>query len=129
MEGEFDFMKPIYFDLTVEDVDKSKNFFASVLDWRFVKFPERENYFLIEAGDEDEPGINGGIGSINDTEISGGKPLIVITVPVSDMGESLKKVVENGGEIIEPSHEIPGVGLYATCSEPGGLFFGLMQPL
>lgn len=122
-------MKPIYFDLTVEDLDKSKNFFINVLNWKFEKFPERENYFLIDAGDEDEPGINGGIGSIKDTELSCGKPLTVITVPVSNLDESLKKVLENGGKIVESKHEIPGVGLYATCSDPGGLLFGLMQPL
>ena len=29
---------------------------------------------------------------------------------------------------IEPKMPIPGIGWYATCAEPGGLVFGLIQP-
>ena len=32
-----------------------------------------------------------------------------------------------GGHVVEPRMPIPGIGWYATCAEPGGLKFGLIQ--
>ena len=39
----------------------------------------------------------------------------------------LVRVKESGGSILEPKMPIPGIGWYATCAEPGGLKFGMMQ--
>jgi uncharacterized protein len=50
-----------------------------------------------------------------------------VTVEVSDLDDVLARVAANGGSILEPRTEIPGVGWYATCAEPGGLKFGLIQ--
>jgi uncharacterized protein len=37
------------------------------------------------------------------------------------------RVREAGGRTVEPRMPIPGIGWYATCAEPGGLVFGLIQ--
>ncbi|MCW4030724.1 MAG: VOC family protein [Candidatus Bathyarchaeota archaeon] len=120
-------MKPVYFDLTVFDVEATRKFLENVFDWRFEKFPMPYEYYRIQAGPENEPGIDGGVGEVKDSKISGGKPLTLITIGVEDLDECLNDVKENGGSILEPKMAIPGVGWYATCSEPGGLPFGLIQ--
>ncbi|MBI5636484.1 MAG: VOC family protein [Nitrospinae bacterium] len=33
----------------------------------------------------------------------------------------------DGGSVVEQKMVIPGIGWYATCAEPGGLKFGLLQ--
>lgn len=120
-------MKPTYFDLTVRDLGQARMFFEKVLGWRFERFPMPYEYYRIQAGPEGEPGIDGGIGSVKDTPLSGGNPLTQVTVPVQNLDEVISLVHANGGRIVEPKMPIPGIGWYATCAEPGGLLFGLIQ--
>ncbi len=120
-------MKPVYFDLTVDDPGQARKFFASVLGWRFEKFPMPYEYYRIQTGPEDEPGIDGGIGAVKDAPASGGRPMTLVTVPVADLDAMLSRVVANGGQVIETKVPIPGIGWYATCAEPGGLRFGMIQ--
>lgn len=51
-------MKPSYFDLTVRDVGEARRFFSAVLGWTYKEFAP--GYFRIQAGPEEEPGIDGG---------------------------------------------------------------------
>lgn len=120
-------MKPTYFDLTVPDVALAKAFFEAVLGWRFEKFEMPYEYYRIQAGPEDEPGIDGGIGATKDTPFSEGKPLTQLTIPVPNLNSVLSHVVACGGSIVEQRIPIPGIGWYATCAEPGGLKFGLIE--
>lgn len=120
-------MKPTYFDLTVHDVAQARAFFEKVLGWRFERFPMPYEYYRIQAGPESEPGIDGGIGAVKDAPIAGGNPLTQITVPVRNLAEVLARVKASGGTIVEPRMPIPGIGWYATCAEPGGLRFGVIE--
>lgn len=120
-------MKPQYFDLSVQNLPAAQRFFSNVLGWKFERFPMPYEYYRIKAGDAAEPGIDGGIGSVKDTTISGGRPWVNLTIPVPGLDECLAKVTSNGGSIVEPRTAIPGIGWYATCSEPGGLLFGILE--
>ena len=71
-------MKPTYFDLMVRDVGEARAFFEKVLGWRFEKFPMPYEYYRIQAGPEGEPGIDGGIGGVKDTPITGGNPMTLV---------------------------------------------------
>lgn len=121
-------MKPTYFDLTVTNLDAARHFFETVLGWQFERFPMPYEYYRIHAGPLGEPGIDGGIGATKDASIAGGHPLTQITIPVADLDEVVARVRASGGRIVEPKMSIPGIGWYATCAEPGGLMFGLIQP-
>lgn len=120
-------MKPTYFDLTVNDLGQAREFFQKVLGWRFEKFPMPYEYYRIQAGSENEPGIDGGIGAVKDAPISGGQPMTQVTVPVRNLDEMMARVQASGGHIVEAKMPIPGIGWYATCAEPGGLRFGIIQ--
>ena len=120
-------MKPTYFDFTVRNLEEAKTFFENVLNWRFERFPMPYEYYRIQAGPQDEAGIDGGIRAIADTPTSGGKPLTQVTIPVPNLDECIARVKEHGGTIIEPKMPIPGIGWFAACAEPGGLLFGVME--
>ncbi len=120
-------MKPTYFDLSVHDVEKARAFFEAVLGWRFERFPMPYEYYRIKAGSEAAPGIDGGIGAVKDAAIAGGNPMTQITVEVHDLDDVLSRVKASGGSVVEARMPIPGVGWYATCAEPGGLMFGVVQ--
>lgn len=121
-------MRPTYFDLSVPDVAQAKAFFEAVLGWRFEKFNMPYEYYRIQAGPANEPGIDGGIGGVKDAPLSEGRPMTLITIPVSNLDDAFARVVAHGGSIVEPRLPIPGIGWYATCAEPGGLKFGLIEP-
>ncbi len=120
-------MKPTYFDLTVHDVSQALKFFEEIFGWKFEPFPMPYEYYRIQAGPEEEPGIDGGIGAVKDAPIANGMPMTQVTVPVANLDEVISKVQASGGRVIEPRMPIPGVGWYATCAEPGGLRFGIIQ--
>jgi uncharacterized protein len=113
----------VHFELPSSDLEASRKFYETVLGWKFMKYPGPVDYWLISTGDSGEPGINGGLGGAAN-EIKG----TVNTVGVGDIDEVLKKVLANGGEIIMPKDEIPGVGLLAYVRDPGGVVFGIIQP-
>jgi predicted enzyme related to lactoylglutathione lyase len=120
-------VKPTYFDLTVSDLDAARRFFEAVLGWRFERFPMPYEYYRNQAGPEEEPGIDDGIGAVRDAPTAEGRPLTQVTMPVDDLDAVLKRVEESKGQIVEAKMAIPGIGWYATCAEPGGLKFGLIQ--
>ncbi len=120
-------MKPTYFDLTVHDVGQARAFFEKIFGWRFERFPMPYEYYRIQAGAAGEPGIDGGIGAVKDAPVAGGVPATQLTVPVANLDETIASVVASGGQVIEPRMPIPGIGWYATCAEPGGLRFGIIE--
>ncbi len=122
-------MKPTYFDLTVRDLPAAKQFFEQTLGWKMQRFSMPYEYYRITAGVPDEPGIDGGIGALADVKDIVQHPRVTLTIPVQDLDVMLEKVKANGGRIVETKIIIPGIGHYATCAEPGGLMFGLIQPL
>lgn len=120
-------MKPTYFDLTVHDIAQARAFFQALFGWKFERFQMPYEYYRIQAGPQSEPGIDGGIGSVKDAPIAAGLPTTQLTVPVANLDETLAKVQASGGQVIEPRMPIPGIGWYATCAEPGGLRFGVIE--
>lgn len=121
-------MRPVYFDLSVRDVDTAKEFFSSVLGWKFAAFSGLgSRYELITTGDPETPGINGGMAALADAPLAEGRPLTVAVIAVESIDNTIARVEAAGGKIVEPKVTIPGIGEFATCSEPGGLLFGLLQ--
>lgn len=117
--------KPVYFDLTVRDLDVARTFSSAVLGWTFDRF-EGVGYphSRIQARSEDEVGI----GEIRDAPMSEGRPLTLVTIQVPDLDKLLRLVEENVGSVLEAKRAIPRIGWFATCAEPGGQLFGMVQP-
>jgi predicted enzyme related to lactoylglutathione lyase len=120
-------MKPTYFDLSVHDVAAARRFFESALGWQFERFAFPYEYWRISAGPAGEPGIDGGLAKVADAPLAAGRPLTQVTVEVPDLDAVIARVTAANGRVLEPRAPIPGIGWYATCAEPGGLMFGLIQ--
>jgi predicted enzyme related to lactoylglutathione lyase len=114
--------KVVHFELNVKDVDNTIKFYEKVFDWKIEKWDGPIEYWLITTGEENEPGIGGGLGFEEE-----GFPKVVNTIDVEDVNEVVKKVQENGGEIIRPKHAVPGVGWLAYFKDTEGIVTGIMQ--
>lgn len=112
----------IHFELNVKDVDKALKFYKTVFGWKIEKWEGPIDYWLIMTGEENKPGIDGGLG-YEEKDF----PKVVNTIDVDNIDEIIKKVEENGGKIIREKHAVPGVGWLAYFQDTEGIVTGIMQ--
>jgi hypothetical protein len=112
----------VHFELTSHDPEKSATFFQDVFDWKITKWEGPVEYWLVETGEEEEPGINGGL--FRPTDVFSGT---VNTIAVLDIDAYIEKVKQHGGEIVIEKNAIPGVGYSAYAKDEGGTLFGIHE--
>jgi len=92
----------VHFEMNVKDVHKAISFYEDLFGWKFQKWDGPMDYWLIMTGDENEPGIDGGLGYAEE-----GFPKMVNTINVDDIDAIIKKIEAKGGEIVRPKHAVP----------------------
>jgi len=112
----------VHFELNVKDIKKAIKFYEKVFGWKFEKWEGPIDYWLIMTGDENEQGIDGGLGGEEEDF-----PSVVNMVDVDDVQEVVKKAEANGGTILRPKHAVPGVGWLAYIQDSEGIVTGVMQ--
>ncbi len=112
----------VHFELPSSDLTTSRKFYENVFGWKLTRWEGPMDYWLISTGAQDTPGIDGGLGGAAN-ELKG----TVNTVDVANLDETIQKVLANGGQVIMPREEIPGVGWLAYVREPGGAVLGVIQ--
>ena len=114
----------VHFEVPTTDAAASRKFYENVLGWKLNKWEGPMEYYLITTGEPGTPGIDGGLGgAANEFNAT------INTVDVADLDQTLELALANGGQIIMPKDEIPGVGWLAYIREPGGAVLGLMQAI
>ena len=112
----------IHFDLSADNPERSAEFYKKVFGWRVDKWDGPEDYWMIQTGTEDEPGITGGIaGRIKPEDTT------AVVFDVDSVDEVSEQIVNSGGVIREEKKAIPGVGYIAMCRDTEGNTFGIMQ--
>ena len=114
--------RPIHFEIHVDDIERAKAFYEKSFGWQFNSWAGPEEYWLIKTGEDDEPGINGGMMKRQDPEGN-----VYNTIGVPDIDAYIKTVEENGGVVVVPKMTIPGVGYHAYCKDTEGNIFGIHQ--
>ena len=100
-------------------------FYQDVFGWKFNKFEGGPvEYWLVTTGDDEEPGINGGMTRPREGQTAG----TINTLAVKSLGETIKKIKQRGGKICVPKMTIPMVGWLAYASDPAGNVLGIIQP-
>lgn len=111
-----------HFEINADDPLRAKSFYENVFKWKIEKWEGPLEYWLINAGDEDEPGINGGLQKRENKEDA-----ITNYITVKSVDDIIKKIEENGGKIIKPKSPIPRVGYYAIFKDTEGNRLYLME--
>jgi len=114
--------KVIHFEISVDDPERAIKFYSEVFGWEIKKWEGPIDYWLVSTGPEEQPGINGALMRREDRRES-----VVNTIDVPSVDEFLTKITEAGGKIIQPKQAIPGVGYVATCQDPEGNTFGIIE--
>lgn len=115
-------MRVIHFELNVRNVEKAKEFYEKVFNWKIEKWDGPMEYWFVVTGDKKEAGINGGMGKVESESSS-----IINTIGVEDIDKVIEQIKMMGGKIVNPKHAVPGIGWLAYFKDPEGLLFGIMQ--
>jgi predicted enzyme related to lactoylglutathione lyase len=112
----------VHFEIPADDPARAVKFYETVFGWKIQKWDGPENYWLAMTGEEGQPGINGAI-------TGRGEPTTVVvnTMDVASVDDSIAQVVANGGSVLMPKMPVPGVGYLAYFRDTEGNAFGIMQ--
>ncbi|HVP94544.1 MAG TPA: VOC family protein [Methanoregulaceae archaeon] len=119
--------KGIHFDIAADDPEKAVTFYHSVFGWQINKFEGPMDYWLVTAGSQSEPGIDGGIGKRSDRVATGRSGHIIITFSVPSVDEYIERIRKAGGNVLMAKAPIPGVGYIAYCTDAEGNEFGILE--
>jgi uncharacterized protein len=112
----------IHFEIPADDPARAVKFYETVFGWRIEKWDGPADYWLAMTGEQSQPGIDGAI-------TGRGEPTTVVvnTIDVASVDDSIAKVVASGGSVQMPKMPVPGVGYLAYCRDTEGNAFGMMQ--
>ncbi|HET7337070.1 MAG TPA: VOC family protein [Candidatus Nitrosotalea sp.] len=112
----------VHFDIPSDNPERAQKFYQDVFGWEFAKWDGPMEYWMVKTGESDTPGINGGLARRMPGQIG-----MINTIDIPSIDEYIIKIQSNGGQILVPKMEIPGVGHYATCMDTEGNIFGIIQ--
>jgi|SRR5271157_4297061 len=126
----------IHFEIRVGNPERAAKFYSSVFGWEInewvmpgIQMKDENRYWLVTTGPENEPGINGGLVFRQGPAPTDGQPVnaYICTIGVSDLAESVKKVLDSGGKVEMPRMPVKGIGWWASCRDTEGNLLGMMQ--
>ena len=126
-------MNPVvHFEMPADDSERMSSFYNKVFGWHTNDLGEEMgNYVLVATSEMDEAGRPKGAGMINGgfylrREGSPSYPTFVIGV--EDIQETIVKIKDAGGKVLEEPINIPGFGLYLSFIDTENNRISIMQP-
>jgi predicted enzyme related to lactoylglutathione lyase len=120
--------RPTHFEVHASDPARARAFYERVLGWTFQQWGDAE-YWLINTGADDTPGIDGGLVPRQGEPPAPDAPVgaHVMTVLIDDLDTTIKAVTDNGGELRLPRMPVQGVGWLAYFADTEGNLFGALE--
>ena len=112
----------VHFDIAAADTARAIGVYRRAFGWKITKAHGALDYWLIRTGEQDEPGIDGGI-----AQREADWQRITMFVDVESADASSAKIEKAGGRIIQPRTAIPGVGYVVACEDTEGNIFAIIQ--
>lgn len=114
--------RPVHFELCADDPERAAAFYEHVFGWQVRKWDGEYDYWLLITGEDDEPGINGGLIHREDSVAGAAN---IVDVPSLDL--ALMRIQDAGGTVIMSRQILAGVGYLAYCRDTEGNAFGIME--
>lgn len=113
--------KMIHFEIPANDPKRAIKFYEDVFEWKIEKWDAPVDYWLVTAGEDDEPGINGAIIPRElDTTVRD-------TISVDSYDASVKKIENSGGKMLTEKMDIPGMGFNGFFQDTEGNVMGIIE--
>ena len=112
-----------WFEIPVEDMDRAKKFYATVMDTHFKDDTDTMDGFKMSIFDHEDPAVSGML-----VQAEGYKPsktgAVIYLNGGDNLTEPLDRAVENGAEVLWPKTAIE-CGYFAQFSDSEGNRVGL----
>ena len=120
--------KVVHFEIPADDVERAKEFYKKVFDWKMESFPDME-YTMIQTTAVDEKHMPTELGAINGGMMKRQDPVKspVITIAVQNIEETMKNVIKMGGELVRGKMQVGDMGYAAYFKDTEGNIIGLWQ--
>jgi predicted enzyme related to lactoylglutathione lyase len=105
-----------WFELMTTDVEGAKEFYGALFGWEYETVPmPGSDYTVVKVDGK-------GVAGIMDMpeECEGMAPCWDIYVTVDDVDAVVKEVEGQGGKVLRPAMDIPGVGRFCVLQDPRG---------
>lgn len=114
-----------WFDLTVPDAGKVKDFYSAVVGWTTSEVPMGDySDYCMNAGEGDTVA-----GICHAKGVNAGIPAAwLIYLTVADLDASLATCKNLGGQALTPVRDMGGYGRMAVIRDPAGAVCALIQP-
>lgn len=115
----------IWYELVTNDIDEAVKFYGKVVGWDFKDsgMPGMK-YVLFGKEGRDV----GGIMSWAQAGASGMDPQWMGHIHTAKLDDEVAAVVADGGQVVKPVTDIPGVGRFAVVLDPQGVKYLLFEP-
>jgi predicted enzyme related to lactoylglutathione lyase len=112
----------VHIDIPTDDLERAKDFYSDIFEWKFEHPEGMEDYYLIETTDlEGNPGVGGGMGLRKD---AGQRITGYIGVPSI---EKYAAKIQKAGGTVANQMPVPGWGYLAICFDTEGNMFGIWE--
>ena len=113
-------------ELMTRDPEKAKAFYAATLGWTFDAMPMAEGGTYWVAKMSDAPA--GGIFTMDGPQFDGVPEHWFSYIAVDDVDARVKRAEAEGGKILRPAFEVPGIGRIVILQDSNGAAMGWMTP-
>ena len=116
-----------WLDLTIPDASATRDFYRDVVGWTVQNVEMKDagegyaDYLMVAADGGPAAGVCHARGPNADLP-----PVWLIYLPVGDLGESLRRVEEEGGAVLKSVRGRDGAYVYAAVRDPVGAHFALV---
>jgi len=123
--------KVVHFEIPCDDAKRASEFYSKVFAWNMSEIPEMK-YTMAVTGPTDEQNmplekgfISGGL--FNRADMDTPLPHPMVTMDVDNIEDSLKKVVEAGGEVVKERTTVGDMGAVAYFKDTEGNINGIWE--
>lgn len=122
----------VHFEIQADDLDRAREFYSAAFGWTFQDYSEfvGSPYFGVITGEDDEPGINGGLlpRPTAAPAPEQGTNAFVCTVGVEDYDATEERILAAGGVVALPRMALPGMAWQGYYLDTEGNTIGIHQP-
>ncbi|HEY8453601.1 MAG: VOC family protein [Micromonosporaceae bacterium] len=118
----------VHFEIPADDMERCQAFYREAFGWRLNPMPEM-SYTLVTTVEPDEQGTPAEPGAINGGMTPRAEPVThpVVVVNVDDIDQSLQRIQELGGRVVEGRTAVGDMGYSAYFADPEGNVIGLWE--
>ncbi|MCW8983720.1 MAG: VOC family protein [Thermoanaerobaculales bacterium] len=113
----------VWYDLMTDDPKAAQDFYTQLIGWGTQEWEGGEQPYTMWTNKETP--LGGVMELPEEAKAAGAPPHRTAYVSVKDVNESVAKVAELGGQVLNGPMEVPGGDLIAQCVDPQGALFAL----